>query len=94
MNKKASIGFNTVQPFAVNKAFNQNISSPGFSQTSRTQFPFQSFGLTFSYSFGKISFSNPQQKKKKGVNNDDQIQGGDQTGGGAAPAGGQIIAHN
>jgi outer membrane receptor protein involved in Fe transport len=88
MNKKASIGFNTVQPFAVNKAFNQNISSPGFSQTSRTQFPFQSFGITFSYSFGKISFSNPQQKKKKGVNNDDQIQGGDQNGGGT-PAGGR-----
>jgi len=88
MNKKASIGFNTVQPFAVNKAFNQNISSPGFTQISKTQFPFQSFGLTFSYSFGKISFTNPQQKKKKGVNNDDQIQGGDQTGG-AAPAGGR-----
>lgn len=86
MNKKASIGFNTVQPFAVNKAFNQNISSPGFSQRSNTQFPFQSFGITFSYSFGKISFSNPQQKKK-GVNNDDQVQGGDQTGG--APAGGR-----
>lgn len=83
MNKKASLGFNTVQPFAVNKAFNQNISSPGFSQVSRTQFPFQSFGLTFSYSFGKISFkpANPMQKKK-GVNNDDQIQGGDQQGGG------------
>ncbi|TWR24553.1 TonB-dependent receptor [Mucilaginibacter achroorhodeus] len=83
MNKKASLGFNTVQPFAVNKSFNQNISSPGFSQISKTQFPFQSFGITFSYSFGKISFkpANPTQKKK-GVNNDDQIQGGDQQGGG------------
>ncbi|MBB5397492.1 outer membrane beta-barrel family protein [Mucilaginibacter sp. AK015] len=89
MNKKASLGFNTVQPFAVNKAFNQNISSPGFTQISRTQFPFQSFGITFSYSFGKLNFSNPQQKKKKGVNNDDQIQGGDQTGGVGAPAGGR-----
>jgi len=88
MNKKASIGFNTVQPFAVNKAFNQNISSPGFTQISRTQFPFQSFGITFSYSFGKISFKAPNpNQKKKGVNNDDQIQGGDQTGG--APAGGR-----
>lgn len=88
MNKKASLGFNAVQPFAVNKAFNQSISSTGFTQVSKTQFPFQSFGITFSYSFGKISFSNPQQKKKKGVNNDDQIQGGDQTGGGA-PTGGR-----
>ncbi|MBD1383840.1 TonB-dependent receptor [Mucilaginibacter rigui] len=89
MNKKASIGFNTVQPFAVNKAFNQNISSPGFTQISKTQFPFQSFGLTFSYSFGKISFKAPNPtQKKKGINNDDQIQGGDQTGGGA-PVGGR-----
>lgn len=89
LDKKASIGFNTVQPFAVNKSFNQNISSPGFTQVSKTQFPFQSFGITFSYSFGKMNFSNPQQKKKKGVNNDDVIQGGDQNGGAApAPAGG------
>jgi outer membrane receptor protein involved in Fe transport len=89
LNKKASLGFNTVQPFAVNKAFNQNISSPGFTQISKTQFPFQSFGLTFSYSFGKISFKAPNPaQKKKGVNNDDQIQGGDQTGGGA-PSGGR-----
>lgn len=89
LDKKASIGFNTVQPFAVNKAFNQNISSPGFTQSSRTQFPFQSFGITFSYSFGKITFKAPNPtQKKKGVNNDDQIQGGDQTGGGA-PAGGR-----
>jgi outer membrane receptor for ferrienterochelin and colicin len=83
-DKKASIGFNTVQPFAVNKSFNQEISSTGFKQISRTQFPFQSFGVTFSYSFGKMSFgpTNPNQKKK-GVNNDDVIQGGDQQGGGA-----------
>jgi hypothetical protein len=87
MDKKASIGFNTIQPFAVNKSFNQEISSPGFTQSVRTRIPFQSFGVTFSYSFGKINFG-PQQKKKKGVNNDDVIQGGDQNGGGGAPAGG------
>jgi outer membrane receptor protein involved in Fe transport len=86
MDKKASIGFNTIQPFAVDKSFNQEISSPGFTQTSKTRIPFQSFGLTFSYSFGKMNFgpTNPN-KKKKGVNNDDVIQGGDQNGG-AAPA--------
>jgi outer membrane receptor for ferrienterochelin and colicin len=87
MDKKASIGFNTIQPFAVDKSFNQEISSPGFTQSVRTRIPFQSFGVTFSYSFGKMNFG-PQQKKKKGVNNDDVIQGGDQNGGGGAPAGG------
>ena len=83
-NKRASIGFNTVQPFSKYKYFNQNISSPTFTQSSSTAFPFRSFGVTFSYSFGKLSFSNPQQKKK-GVNNDDQKQGDQGTvGGGAA----------
>jgi outer membrane receptor protein involved in Fe transport len=84
-NKRASIGFNTVDPFSKYKDFNQNIRSSTFVQTSSTAFPFRSFGLTFSYSFGKVSFSNPQEKKK-GVNNDDQKQG-DQGVGGAAPAG-------
>jgi outer membrane receptor protein involved in Fe transport len=86
-NKKTSIGFNTVQPFARDKAFNTRISSPGFTSTSNVAFPFRSFGITFSHSFGKINFTNPQQKKK-GVNNDDLLQGGDQNSGGAAPAGG------
>ncbi|WP_419700920.1 TonB-dependent receptor domain-containing protein [Mucilaginibacter sp. NFX135] len=84
MNKKLAVGFNTVQPFARDKHFDQNISSPTFTQTSSTAFPFRSFGLTFSYSFGKTTFSNPNQKK--GVNNDDQKQG-DQTGGQGGPGG-------
>jgi outer membrane receptor protein involved in Fe transport len=83
LNKKASIGINTVQPFAKDKYFNQNISSPGFTQSSSTAFPFRSVGITFSYSFGKVSFSNPQQKKK-GIDNDDQKQGDQQGGQGGA----------
>ena len=86
MKRKLAIGFNTVQPFARDKHFDQNISSASFSQTSSTAFPFRSFGLTFSYSFGKTTFSNPNQQKK-GVNNDDQKQG-DQ-GGQGAPSGGR-----
>jgi len=85
MDKKLAIGFNTVQPFARDKHFDQNINSPGFTQTSSTAFPFRSFGITFSYSFGKLSFSNPNQQKK-GVNNDDQKQG-DQAGGQGGPGG-------
>ncbi|MDN3550076.1 outer membrane beta-barrel family protein [Mucilaginibacter aquaedulcis] len=87
MDKKLAIGFNTVQPFARDKHFDQSISSPSFTQTSSTAFPFRSFGLTFSYSFGKTTFSNPNQKKK-GVDNDDQKQG-DQGGQGAPTGGGR-----
>lgn len=94
-NKKASIGINTVTPFKYYENFNSSIKSPGLQQSSYTQFPFRSFGLTFSYSFGKTTFSNPTDTKK-GVNNDDLKQGGDQSGmggggggGGGAPGGGR-----
>ncbi|MDN5288207.1 MAG: hypothetical protein JWR38_4481 [Mucilaginibacter sp.] len=87
MKRKLAVGFNTVQPFARDKHFDQNISSASFTQSSSTAFPFRSFGLTFSYSFGKTTFSNPNQQKK-GVNNDDQKQG-DQGGGQGVPAGGR-----
>lgn len=90
-NKKASIGLNMVNPFSYYEDFNSNLKSPTLTQTSYTQFPFRSFGITFSYSFGKTTFSNPTQQKK-GINNDDLKQGGDQSGmggggGGGAPGG-------
>lgn len=88
MDKKLAIGFNTVQPFARDKHFDQNISSDAFSLKSSTAFPFRSFGITFSYSFGKLSFSNPQQQKK-GVNNDDLKQGDQGGNGGGTPSGGR-----
>jgi hypothetical protein len=88
MDKKLAIGFNTVQPFARDKHFDSNISNDAFSYKSSTAFPFRSFGITFSYSFGKLSFSNPQQQKK-GVNNDDLKQGDQGGNGGGTPSGGR-----
>jgi hypothetical protein len=85
MKKKASLGINVLEPFNKYKDFNTSLSSPGFTQTSTFQFPFRSVGLTFSYSFGKTTFSNPTPKK--GVNNDDMKQG-DQGGVGGAGGGG------
>jgi Outer membrane protein beta-barrel family len=84
-NKKASIGVNVLQPFNKYKYFDQNINSPGLTQTSSTAFPFRSVGLTFSYSFGKITFSNP---KPKNGNNPDEEKQDDQGGPGGAPAAG------
>ncbi|MDB5118366.1 MAG: hypothetical protein JWQ79_3858 [Mucilaginibacter sp.] len=85
--KKFSLGLNAIQPFSTYKTFESSLSSPGFSQTSKFQLPFRSFGLTFSYNFGKLSFSNPNQTKK-GVNNDDLKQGDQGMGGGGGPGGG------
>ncbi|HTE01525.1 MAG TPA: TonB-dependent receptor [Mucilaginibacter sp.] len=84
LKKKASIGINTLEPFNEYKHFDTKTTSNGLSQSSTFAFPFRSVGITFSYSFGKVSFSNPQPKK--GVNNDDMKQGDQQQGG--PPAGG------
>ena len=87
MNKKMSLGLNALDPFDKYKDFNSSLKSPGFSQSSQFQLPFRSFGITFSYSFGKLNFSNPTPKK--GVNNDDLKQGDQGAGGGGAPSGGR-----
>jgi hypothetical protein len=81
LNKKASIGINTLEPFNKYKHFDTKTVSRGLNQTSTFAFPFRSVGLTFSYSFGKTTFSNPQQKK--GINNDDMKQGDSGSPGGA-----------
>jgi len=90
-NKKASLGINVLQPFNKYKYFDQNISSPGFTQTSSTAFPFRSVGLTFSYSFGKTTFSNskPKANPTDDEKQDDQgIGGAPASPAGGAPAGG------
>ena len=74
MQKRLAIGVNVIEPFHENKNFTTNLSSPGYRQYTNFSMPFRSYGITFSYSFGKLSFSNPQQQKK-GVNNDDLKQG-------------------
>ena len=78
-DKKASVGFTAVQPFKQTLSFNSERTAPGLRETSYTRVPFQSFGINFSYSFGKIKFAN---QNKKGINNDDLKQGDQQGGGG------------
>jgi len=80
LDKKASLGINIIQPFSAYRDFNSSISSPGFSQTTSSSIPFRSFGLTFSYSFGKLNFEKPSSRKS--VKNDDLGQGGQQQGNG------------
>jgi len=84
-NKRASIGINTLSPFEEYKHFDTHISSPGFATNSTVQFPFRSYGFTFSYSFGKLNFT--AATDKKAIKNDDLKQGdtgvGGDTGGGS-----------
>lgn len=85
MDKRASIGFNTLSPFQNAINFDQEIASSSLKQTSHTAFPFRSFGITFSYHFGKLSAKpdNPMAPAKKGLNDD--LKQGDQNGGTGSP---------
>ncbi|WP_158825003.1 outer membrane beta-barrel family protein [Mucilaginibacter lacusdianchii] len=84
--KKFTLGLNVLQPSSKYLRLNSDINGPSFKQTQKISYPIRSFGLTFSYNFGKITYG--QQTKKKGVNNDDLLQGGDQSGMGGSPQGG------
>jgi outer membrane receptor protein involved in Fe transport len=85
--KKFTLGFNTLSPFQKYLRLNTDVAGQNgsFTQSTRISYPLRSFGITFSYNFGKVTYG--QQQKKKGVKNDDLMQGGDQ-GGGGAPGGG------
>lgn len=65
MNKNASIGLTAANPFS--KYINQETTSFGsnFNSTSSRMVPFQSFGITLSYKFGKLAF----KKNTKEENN-------------------------
>lgn len=79
LNKKAKIGVNVVDPFNDSKHFKSDINTASLVQKTDFAIPFRSFGINFSYSFGKVNFNQPQ-KKKRGVENDDLKQDSGQGG--------------
>ncbi|MEJ7778479.1 MAG: TonB-dependent receptor [Daejeonella sp.] len=76
--KKGSIGLTVIDPFNENKNFRQNITGTDFTQSSNFSLPFRSFGMSFSYRFGKMTMQAP--RKKRGVTNDDLKQNEQATG--------------
>jgi outer membrane receptor protein involved in Fe transport len=84
--KKFTLGLNALSPFQKYLKLDQEINTAGLVQTQKIRYPLQSFGISFTYNFGKVTYG-AQPAKKKGVKNDDLLQGGDQ-GTGGAPGGG------
>jgi outer membrane receptor protein involved in Fe transport len=74
LNKKATIGLNVLNPFSRDlniKTVNNTATS---TQNTDIHYPLRSFGLNFSYNFGKLKFT-----QKKSIKNDDlkkEEQGG------------------
>lgn len=85
MDKKATIGLSVTDLFSENKNFKWEVNTPEYSQTRRMKLPFRSFGITFSYNFGKTDSKN-KPRKDRGIKNDDQKEAesnqGAQMGGG------------
>ncbi len=83
---KASLGIRIIEPFSANKAFNSDIQGNGFRSVSSFVLPFRSFGLNFSYKFGKVDFKSRKSKIKntdqKGGDGGQGGQGGQSGGGG------------
>jgi outer membrane receptor protein involved in Fe transport len=79
LKKKGSIGLNVLNPFTkdlhIKTVNNSNVNGDQIFQSTNILYPIRSFGVNFSYSFGKLKFT-----EKKKIKNDDtkqeQQQGG------------------
>ena len=63
-NKKASIAFTTTNPFNlyVNQA--TAVAGTGFTLNSLRRIPFRSFGVNFTWKFGKLEFKKDKDEQK------------------------------
>lgn len=67
LNRRASIAITATNPF--NKYINQRqiVAGSNFYQTSLRQIPYQSFGISLGYRFGKLDFSKDDQNDSSAV---------------------------
>lgn len=72
MKKKATVGVNVLNVFSRDLHIKTENSDPNFLKTTNVYYPLRSFGVNFSYKFGKVNYGAPKKKKK--INNDDLKQ--------------------
>lgn len=68
-SKKWSLGLNIVEPFNLYKSFRTDLQGPTFVQESNFRVPFQSYGVSVRYSFGKLEGKQTSRRSK--VKSDD-----------------------
>ena len=76
-NKRMSLGIRAIDPFFKRKRFPTELRGESFYQQSEFSVPFQSYGISFQYSFGKLDFTQPQRRKRNKIDNTDLKEGGD-----------------
>lgn len=74
LKDQATIGLSAVDPFTRVKNLKSYASAGGFEQHQNLALPFRSFGITFSWQFGKDN--SPNGNRNRRINNDDQKTGG------------------
>lgn len=77
--KKGSIGLNVLNPFTKDlhiKTVNNAVNSTGtIYQSANIYYPLRSFGVNFSYSFGKLKFTDKKKIKNDDIKQDQQPGG-------------------
>ena len=78
MNKKGSVGVNVLNPFTkdLHIKTENNSSNPigNVFQSTNIYYPLRSFGVNFSYSFGKLKFTEKKKIKNDDIKQGDQMQ--------------------
>lgn len=75
-DKRGSIGISIIEPFQKRKPFKSETKNDNFYQKNVFEIPFRSFGINFSYKFGKLDYN--QRQRRSRINNNDQQSEGDQ----------------
>ncbi|MDQ7949021.1 MAG: TonB-dependent receptor [Pedobacter sp.] len=79
--KKGTIGVNVLNPFNRDLHIKTETDAGTNFQSQNIYYPLRSFGLNFSYNFGKLKFTEKKKIKNDDVKQDQQQQGGGQMGG-------------
>jgi outer membrane cobalamin receptor len=73
-NKRGSLGMHIVEPFNKYKVFTTDVSGNNFTLHSERNLTFRSIGISFKYTFGKLTFK--ASSKQSNIKNDDVSKDG------------------